>query len=126
MQVLACVLIASPVAAPLLGRDVIDLVAGIPIGLGILAWYRWRPGPPEHLASVEYVVPDGSYDGPDAITEPFFYAWCDCGWTGDDQDSEASARDEAGRHAPTVRDGLPRRRVTRRRRAQSCVETSTT
>jgi hypothetical protein len=92
---LAYFLIAAPVLAPLLGRDVIDLVAGIPIGVGILLWHRWRPGPPEHLASVEHVVPHG-----------FYLAWCDCGWQGDDQDSEASARDEAARHAPAVRDGL--------------------
>lgn len=108
MQVLGFLLIAAPFAAPLLGRDVIDLVAGIPIGLGILAWYRWRPGPGKHLGSVEYVVPDGTYDGPDAITTPFYMPWCDCGWMGDDHASEHEAREEAEAHAPTVRGGLHR------------------
>ena len=66
---------------------------------------RRRARYPEHLASVEYVRPD-DYHGPDALTAPFYLAWCDCGWMGDDQPDEAAARREAREHSPHVRDGL--------------------
>ena len=65
----------------------------------MLLWFRRRPGPPEHVASVELVRPEGR-------SEPFYLAWCDCGWHGDDQRAEASARAEAREHTPHVRNGL--------------------
>jgi hypothetical protein len=54
------------------------------VGLCILLWLKTRPASvPEHLASVEYV--QGHTDRPDAPTTPFYLAWCDCGWLGDER-----------------------------------------
>ena len=106
MRVVAYLFIAAPAAAPLLNRRLSELIVGIPMGLGILWWYRRHPGPPEHLASVEHVVPGRDYGGPDAITTPFYMAWCDCGWMGNDHTTEEGARREACAHAEEVREGL--------------------
>ena len=76
------------------------------VGVAMLLWLRRHPAAvPVHLASVEHVQPN-DYDGPDARTTPFYLAWCDCGWTGEDQPDETAARQEARAHTPHVRDGL--------------------
>ena len=75
-------------------------------GVAMLLWFRWRPGVPEHLAGVELVHPTGDYSGPDARTEPFYLAWCDCGWSGDDRQDEAGARADAHSHTQHVLPGL--------------------
>jgi hypothetical protein len=101
------------VASPLLiltlghGQYSVAQAAFMPVvGILMLLWFRHRPlDVPEHLGSVEYVQPD-DYHGPDALNEPFYLAWCDCGWSGDDQPTEAAAREEAREHTPHVRDGL--------------------
>jgi hypothetical protein len=109
MSALAWVFIASPVLIVALGRgrySVAEAAFMPAVGLGMLIWLRRRPAKvPEHLASVEYVQPD-DYHGPDALTTPFYLAWCDCGWSGDDQPNEEAARREAREHAPEVRPGL--------------------
>jgi hypothetical protein len=106
---LGWVFVASPVLVLLFGRGRYSVAeaAFMPvIGVAILLWLKARPARwPEHLASVEHVRPDES-DGPDARTTPFYLAWCDCGWLGDDQPSEEAARLEAREHTPHVRDGL--------------------
>jgi hypothetical protein len=110
MKAVAWVFIASPIAIAIFGDGRYGALeaAFLPVvGLLMLAFYRWRPLPdPEHLASVEYVVPANDYDGPDALTTPFYLAWCDCGWNGDDQPDEQSARAEARRHTEHVRPEL--------------------
>jgi hypothetical protein len=108
MRWLAYVLIAAPFAAAVLPQRLIELVAGIPIGLGILWWQRRRPAPPEHLASIEFVVP-GDAEGIDTGARAQFYMpWCDCGWLGDDHSDAANARREAATHTTHVRDGIHR------------------
>jgi len=101
------------VASPLIflvfgsrGRSALEM-ASIPIvGVLLLVWVRRHPARyAEHVAAVEHVQPD-DYDGPDALTTPFYLAWCDCGWNGDDQASEDAARREAREHTRHVRDGL--------------------
>src|SRR3954452_17950714 len=76
---LAWVFVASPILVLVLGhgRYSIAEAAVMPaLGVAILLWLRLRPGPPEHVASVEYLSRD-DYDGPDALP-PCFIAWCDC------------------------------------------------
>ena len=107
MQWLAYFMIAAPLAAPLLDRPLRELVAGIPVGLGMLWWFRRHQLPPEHLASVDYVVPDGTYRRPGAAATPFYVAWCDCGWMGAvNHETETAARREALTHTDHVRKGL--------------------
>jgi hypothetical protein len=71
----------------------------------MLVWFRRHPIEPEHLASVAFVRAT-DYEGPDALTEAFYLAWCDCGWTDDEQPDEESARAEAVAHTSHVRSGL--------------------
>ena len=107
-RILAWVFIASPLIVLGLGggRYTVVGAAFMPVvGVAMLLWLRRHPGVPAHLASVEYVQPD-DYDGPDALTTPFYLAWCDCGWHGEDQRDEAAAREEARAHTPHVRAGL--------------------
>jgi hypothetical protein len=108
-QALAWVFIASPLLVLAVGggRYTVVEAAFLPIlGVAMLLWLRRHPATvPAHLASVEYVQPN-DYDGPDADTTPFYLAWCDCGWNGEDQVDEAAARQEARGHTPHVRDGL--------------------
>jgi hypothetical protein len=60
---------------------------------------------PRHVAGVDLVRRDDDRV-PDATTDLVYFAWCDCGWTGSDQSSEAAARWEAERHTPNVQAGL--------------------
>jgi hypothetical protein len=108
MEALAWVLLASPILVVAFGggRYSIGEAAVLPVvGLLMLLWFKRRPAIPEHVASVELVGPD-DYDGFDARTTPFYLPWCDCGWHGDDQPDEQSARAEALRHTQHVRPGL--------------------
>ena len=108
MEAVAWCFVASPVLVVPFGggRYSVGEVAGLPaVGLLMLVWFKRHPGTPEHLASVELVKPS-DYDGPDALTDAFYLAWCDCGWSGDNQPDERSARAEAQSHTQHVRPGL--------------------
>jgi hypothetical protein len=107
MQALAWAFVASPALVLALGRHDSVAEAAFPpiVGIAMLLWFRRRPTVPAHVAAVELVQPD-DYKGPDALTHPFYLAWCDCGWNGDDQNDEASARADALEHTRNVRDGL--------------------
>jgi hypothetical protein len=109
MTGVAWVFVASPLLVLAFGRgrySVIEAMFMPVVGIAMLLWFRTRPTVPAHVASVELVQPGGDYTGPDALTEPFYLAWCDCGWNGDDQNDERSARAEALEHTQHVRDGL--------------------
>jgi hypothetical protein len=111
MEAVAWCFVASPVVVVALdgGRYSVGEVAVMPaVGVLMLVWFKRHPGTPEHLASVELVKPSDydDYDGPDARTDAFYLAWCDCGWSGDDQPDEQSARAEAQSHTQHVRAGL--------------------
>jgi hypothetical protein len=108
MRFMAWLFLASPILILAFGRGRYSVgeAAVLPVvGFLMLLWFKHRPGVPEHVASVELVRP-GDYDGPDARTESFYLAWCDCGWNGDDQPDEQSARAEARRHTEHVRPEL--------------------
>jgi hypothetical protein len=96
MSGLAWTFIAMPLIFLVVGRSgsVYELAFG-PIVGGLMLLWQWRhPVPAEHVASVENVRGE------------FYLAWCDCGWNGDDQTSEASARWEAQQHTEHVLPGL--------------------
>jgi hypothetical protein len=108
MRDLAWVFIASPVLVVALGRGRYSVweAAFMPVvGILMLLWFRRHPTVPEHVAAVELVRPD-DYHGPGAKLDSFFLAWCDCGWSGDDQRDEQAARTEASQHTSHVRSGL--------------------
>jgi hypothetical protein len=108
VEALAWWFVASPVLVLAFGggRYSVAHAAVLPaVGLLMLVWFKRHPGAPEHLASVSLVKPS-DYDGPDALTNAFYLAWCDCGWNGDDQPDEQSARAEAQSHTQHVRPGL--------------------
>ena len=96
MQALAWTFIAFPLFFVIAGRQgsAIELAFGPVVGALMLLW-QWRhPVPPEHVAAVERVRGE------------FFLAWCDCGWNGDDQETEDAARSEAQQHTEHVQLGL--------------------
>jgi hypothetical protein len=108
MKALAWVFVASPILVLIFGggRYSLGETALMPvIGVLMLLWFRRRPTVPEHVAAVELVRPD-DYHGPGAKLDAFYLAWCDCGWSGDDQRDEHAARSEARRHTEHVRPGL--------------------
>jgi hypothetical protein len=104
----AWVFVGSPllILAFARGRYSVAEAAFLPIvGIAMLLWFRRRPTVPDHVAAVELVQPT-DYSGPDALTDPFYLAWCDCGWNGDDHSDEPAARAEALEHTEHVRAGL--------------------
>ncbi len=108
MTGLGWVFIASPLLILAFGQGRYSLAetAFMPIlGAGILLWLRRRPAPQKHVAGVEFVRPD-DYRGPGAKLAPFYLAWCDCGWSGDDQQTERAARADAHEHTDHVLPGL--------------------
>ena len=109
MTSMAWLFVGSPLLILAFGRGRYSVVeaAFLPIvGIAMLLWFRRRPIVPSHLAAVELVQRADDYTGPDALTAPFFLAWCDCGWLGDDHTDEQSARAEALEHTRHVRAGL--------------------
>jgi hypothetical protein len=109
MRWVAWVFVGSPLLILAVGRGQYSVAeaAFLPIvGIVMLLWFRSRPTLPDHVAAVELVQPDDDYTGPDALTQPFYLAWCDCGWNGDNHDDEPGARAEALEHTQHVRGGL--------------------
>lgn len=108
MTTLAWVFIASPILLLVFGggRYSVWESALMPVvGIVMLLWFRRHPAVPQHIAAVE-LVRSADYDGPHAEADLFYLAWCDCGWSGDDQRDEQSARAEACSHTKNVRPGL--------------------
>jgi hypothetical protein len=84
---LAWVFIASPVLVAAFGQGRYSVweAAFLPmVGLLVLLWFRRHSTVPEHVAAVERVRLDGKQD-PHAMSDCFYLAWCDCGWSGDDK-----------------------------------------
>ena len=107
-KALAFVFIGLPVVAVIVDADRYSLVQWLfmpVVGLLMLLWFRFRPAPPEHVVAVEFIYPEGDYDGPDARTEPFYAGMCDCGWISDDHQDLESARRESLEHTPHVLEG---------------------
>jgi hypothetical protein len=109
MKAVAYVFIVLPVVAVIFEADrYTPAQVGFMMAIGglMLLWFRLRPAPPKHVAVVEFVQRANDYDGPDALTEPFYAAICDCGWWGHEHRDEASARHDGLGHTPHVLDGL--------------------
>lgn len=109
MKTVAYVFLVLPVVAVAFEDDRYTPVqVGFMMGVGLLMllYFRLRPAPPKHVAVVELVQRENDYDGPDALTEPFYAAICDCGWWGQERRDEAGARDDGLGHTPHVLAGL--------------------
>ena len=96
MATVAWIFVGSPLIAVVVGRSgsVYEL-AFLPVIGGLMLLWQWRhPVAAQHIAAVEDVRGE------------FFLAWCDCGWNGEDQTSEAAARWDAQQHTEHVQPGL--------------------